>query len=249
MMPHGLDPENHIYRWFHLASLVSKDSDILSHLRRECGYTRAEMRMSSCKSKITRTTQERGHSSSQDLLTLFPQGTSASLSDQLPPLSPLTKHNFNLHMSRKLHPQLPASNMSPLHSNRKPIGWRVLLYLGSKSQAVTSLFTVYLKSGADLRPNHSWTGELGHVAWNLATKSSEWESTINMRAWQWSIKPSTWSSWHPVMSSSLETDGCLCLLLFLQQKQSCSLVWLFWFLIFLMYCVWSPNFVVLGVTP
>lgn len=80
------------------------------------------MRMSSCKSKMTRTTQERGHSSYQDPLTLFPQGTSASLADQLPPLSLLTKHNFNLLMSQKPHPQPPASNMSPLHSNRKPIG-------------------------------------------------------------------------------------------------------------------------------
>lgn len=41
-----------------MAFLVSRDSDILSHLRRASGYIRAAMRMSSCKSNIARTTQE-----------------------------------------------------------------------------------------------------------------------------------------------------------------------------------------------
>lgn len=147
-----------------MVSWVSKDSDIPSPLRRESECTSAAMRMISCKSKITRTPgllRNRGHS--QGPLTLFPWGTSASLWDRCHPQS-LTKHNFDLHMSQKLHQHPPTSNVAPQHANRKPKGLRVLFYPGSKSQPITSHFFGHLESGAHLRSSPNWAGELSHVA-------------------------------------------------------------------------------------
>lgn len=50
----------------------------------------------------TGTAQEQGHGSHQGSLTLVPQDRFASLWEQLPPLSVLTKHNYDFHMSQKL---------------------------------------------------------------------------------------------------------------------------------------------------
>ena len=86
--------------------------------------------------------------------------------------------------------------MAPQHSNRKPVCLPVVFYPGGKSQAITSLVIGCLESDAHLRSRYKWVDELGHVAWNLTTRESEWASAINMLASQLSIRPQTWRvSW------------------------------------------------------
>lgn len=146
--------------------------------------------MISCKSKITRTPGllgNRGHS--QGPLTLFPQRTCASLWGRSHPsvCCPSVTLICTWHRSFVSIPQPPTWPLST--QNRTPMGLRVLFYPGSKSQPITSHLFGHLESGAHLRSSPNWAGELGHVAWTLTTRASEWESTINMFVSQLSISP------------------------------------------------------------